>query len=407
MTSEPTTAFVWIWLPGAQDPVVCGRIDADRSPVTFTYGRQYLDRSDAVPIYEPELPLQAGTQTTASGTGLPLCIDDAMPDSWGRHLVNHRLGKPTTDFSDLTYLLQSGSNRIGALDFQSDQRTYVARESKPPSLRQLAEAIEAITAGKPVDPELADVLINGTLIGGARPKAVLTGGGKQLIAKFSRSTDTYLWVQSEFVAMELARRAGLHVAPVEIMSAGERLALLVERFDRTAGGHRRRMVSALTILGFNTFPDGRYATYAGLAHQIRAQFVDPDATLRELFSRISFNILCGNTDDHGRNHAAFVDSHGLALTPAYDITPQQRTGEAAQQAMAYTDDIANRDSRIELLLAAAGVYHLADGEARDIVAEQVHVIRGHWDEVCDTAKLTQTQRGSFMNHQFLNPHAFQ
>ncbi len=61
MTSEPTTAFVWIWLSGAENPVVCGRIDADRSPVTFTYGRHYLNRSDAVPIYEPELPLQAGT----------------------------------------------------------------------------------------------------------------------------------------------------------------------------------------------------------------------------------------------------------------------------------------------------------------------------------------------------------
>ncbi len=58
-----------------------------------------------------------------------------MPDSWGRHLVNHRLGNPTADFSDLTYLLQSGSNRIGALDFQSDQKTFVARESTPPSLR--------------------------------------------------------------------------------------------------------------------------------------------------------------------------------------------------------------------------------------------------------------------------------
>jgi serine/threonine-protein kinase HipA len=407
MTSEPTTAFVWIWLPGAEDPVVCGRIDADRTPVTFTYGRQYLDRSDAVPIYEPELPLRIGPQTTASGIGLPLCIDDAMPDSWGRHLVNHRLGKPTTEFSDITYLLQSGSNRIGALDFQSDQKTYVARESTPPSLQQLAESVEAITAGKPVAPALADILINGTLIGGARPKAVLADEGKQLIAKFSRSTDTYLWVQSEFVAMELASRVGIHVAPVEIVRAGDRLGLLVERFDRTAGGHRRRMVSALTILGLNTFPDGRYATYAGLAHQIRAQFVDPDATLRELFSRISFNILCGNTDDHGRNQAAFVDSTGLTLTPAYDIAPQQRAGETAQQAMSYTDDIGNRDSRIELLAAAAGIYHLADREARDIVAQQVHVIRSHWDEVCDVAELTQTQRDSLMDHQFLNPHAFE
>jgi serine/threonine-protein kinase HipA len=59
MTSEPTTALVWIWLPEATSPVVCRRIDADRSQVTFTYGRRYLDCSDAVPIYEPELPLRS------------------------------------------------------------------------------------------------------------------------------------------------------------------------------------------------------------------------------------------------------------------------------------------------------------------------------------------------------------
>ena len=75
--------------------------------------------------------------------------------------------------------------------------------------------------------------------------------------------------------------------------------------------------------------------------------------------------------------------------------------------MAYTDDIGNRDSRIEPLVAAAGIYHLDAAEARDIVAAQVDVIRTHWTEVCDIAELTQSQRDSFMHHQFLNPHAFQ
>lgn len=71
---------------------------------------------------------------------------------------------------------------------------------------------------------------------------------------------------------------------------------------------------------------GRYGSYVDLAVQIRSRFTEADVTLRELFSRISFNILVSNTDDHPRNHAAFWDGHNLTLTPAYDICPQNRTG---------------------------------------------------------------------------------
>lgn len=407
MTSEPTEAFVWIWLPHSDQPVVCGRLDARQEPYTFTYGRSYLARPDAVPIFERELPLRSGLHTSTSGPRLPLCIDDAMPDSWGRQVIQFRRGEPTAEFGELTYLLESGSDRVGALDFQASSTTYVPRESTNPTLDDLYAASEAVNeSDDSVDRRLVDVLLNGTLMGGARPKAVLTVDGRPMIAKFSKSTDTFPWVQSEYVAMELARRAGVRVAPVEITAVGDRLALLVERFDRYGNTFRRRVVSALTVLGFNTFPDGRYATYAGLAHQIRNQFQSPDFELRELYARISFNILCGNTDDHGRNHAAFVEEAGLVLTPAYDISPQPRTGRTASQAMAYTDDLADRDSRVAALVTAAGIYHLDAVEGQEIVDQQVDVIRQNWDDVCDAAHLARAERSSLLPLQFLNPHAF-
>ena len=408
MTSEQTECFVWIWLPDATEPVVCGRLDSAAEPLTFTYGRTYLGRPDAVPIFEPELPLRAGAQTSISGTRLPLCVDDTMPDSWGRQVVQYRRGQTTAEYGELTYLLESGSDRVGALDYQTSPTVYTPREQTNPTLDDLYDAIDAVDTGslEHVDPRLVDVLLNGTLLGGARPKAILSVDGRPVIAKFSKSTDTFPWVQAEFVAMELARRAGLNVAPVEVVAVGDRQALLVERFDRHNNGCRRRVVSALTVLGFNTFPDGRYATYAGVAHQIRAQFEDPNQQLRELFGRIAFNILCGNTDDHGRNHAAYVNPAGLALTPAYDIAPQPRTGRNANQAMAYTDELGDRDSRVGLLVDAAGIYHLDRHEAVAIVDAQVTVIREQWDEVGDIARLTAADRNSLLGLQFLNPHAF-
>lgn len=114
--------------------------------------------------------------------------------------------------------------------------------------------------------------------------------------------------------MELARRAGLEVASVELTEALGKDVLLVERFDRPASGGRRALVSALTILGLDEW-GGRYASYETLADEIRARFADPRATLRELFSRLTFNILAGNTDDHARNHAVFWDGADLTLTP--------------------------------------------------------------------------------------------
>ncbi len=405
MASEPTTAFVWIWLPDAIEPVICGRIDEQRGRSSFTYARSYRDRSEALPIYQPELPLTVGPQFAASGSGLPLCLDDALPDAWGRRLINHRLGAPTGEFSELTYLLESGSNRIGALDFQQSPTDYQARSTDHPSLDDLATAAQCIEAGEPVNSELEAALLHGTTIGGARPKASLTDGERHFIAKFSSSTDPYPVVQGEYVAMELARLAGLNVSKVQIAKAAGKYSLLVERFDRDRGGHRRRMVSALTVLGLTPYPEGRYATYVDLAHKIRELCVEPDATLRELYTRISFNVLCGNTDDHGRNHAFLIGPAGLALSPAFDICPQARSGRDARQAMAFAPD-GGRAANINEFVAAAPVYHLDRVEAQTIVDHQVAVIEEKWDDVCDAAELTTLQRRAFMRRQFLNPGVF-
>ena len=50
---HPSDAFVWVWLPGAVEPVVAGRL-IDRGPVvTFVYGRSYLRRAEAVALDLP------------------------------------------------------------------------------------------------------------------------------------------------------------------------------------------------------------------------------------------------------------------------------------------------------------------------------------------------------------------
>ncbi|GAA5658477.1 hypothetical protein Brsp06_04861 [Brucella sp. NBRC 13694] len=415
MTSkaDATEAFVWMWLPGATEPVVAGRLDQDGERLLFTYGTSYRRRRSAISLYEPELPLQEGVIAPINGLQMASCIRDASPDAWGRRVIINRLTgkKPDAagvpEISELTFLLQSGSDRIGALDFQASATEYVPRLAAQASLAELMEAAALIEKGVPLTPALDQALNHGTSIGGARPKALIDDGAKKFIAKFSAANDTYSVVKAEFIAMKLAAACELSAAPVSMTRAAHKDVLLIERFDRTHtkdGWTRHAMVSALTMLGLDEMM-ARYASYEDLAELIRHRFTDPKDTLKELYGRICFNVLCGNTDDHARNHAAFWDGRMLTLTPAYDICPQGRTGNEATQAMLIKGD--SRASTLATLLAAAPDYHLKETEAAALIEHQITTIAEHWQGVCDEADLNPVDRKLFAGRQFLNSYALE
>ncbi|WP_038130601.1 type II toxin-antitoxin system HipA family toxin [Thioclava indica] len=403
-------AYVWIWLPGETEPVVAGRITQSGDSYTFNYGTSYLNRKDAIPIYEPELPLRRGLIEPAAGLSMAGCIRDGSPDAWGRRVIINRLVGPKAgdaearDLTELTYLLESGSDRIGALDFQESATEYVPRLKAEASYEDLLEAAAHIEKGVPLTPALDQALNHGTSIGGARPKALIDNGDRTLIAKFSSSTDLYSVVKAEFIAMKLAAACGLNVAPVSMIAAGGKDVLLIERFDRIKakdGWQRKAMVSALTMLGLDEMM-ARYASYEELAEIIRHRFTDPKGTLRELYGRIVFNILCGNTDDHARNHAAFWDGKMLTLTPAYDICPQGRTGNEATQAMLIKGQ--NRMSTLQSCLSVAPDFLLTEDDAETIIEDQITVIAGEWGAICDDVRLTEIDKNLFAGRQFLNPY---
>jgi serine/threonine-protein kinase HipA len=170
---------VWTWLPGADDPVVAGRIELADGIVRFNYGRSYLDRPGAIPLFLPELPLQAGVIEPLGGLTMPGCIADAGPDAWGQRVVmSHILGAGAKDgdpavFGPITYLLHSGSDRIGALDFQADSNAYLSRDDASAPLEDLMRAADLVNDNLPLPPALDLALLHGSSVGGARPKALL------------------------------------------------------------------------------------------------------------------------------------------------------------------------------------------------------------------------------------------
>ncbi len=409
----PEEAYVWIWLPGATTPVVAGRISRDGARLIFNYGQSYLDRNDRIAIHEPELPLRSGAIAPEAGLSMAGCLRDASPDAWGRRVIlNRAFGRKGKDMDtaaldELTYLLESGSDRIGALDFQHSPTEYVPRTAQTASLEELLSAAEKIEKGEPLTPDLDQALLHGTSLGGARPKAMIQDGDTKMIAKFSSSTDTYNVVKAEFVATRLAAKSGLDVAAVHLEHVAGKDVLLVDRFDRAKtidGWTRKAIVSALTLFGLDEMM-ARYASYEDLAEIVRHRFSSPRATLHELYGRLVFNILCGNTDDHARNHASFWDGEHLTLTPAYDICPQSRSGNVASQAMLIVGE--NRTSTLATCLEAAPNFLLSQNAAKDIIARQVAAIRDGWDHVCKEAALTEVERNLFAQRMFLNDFIFE
>jgi len=413
MNSEYTGVFVWIWLPGETEPVVAGKLTAAGPTYRFNYGQSYLQRENAIAIYDAELPLRQGLLPLLPGLTIPGCLRDAAPDAWGRRvLLNKRFGRKASNIDpaaldELTYLVESGSDRIGALDFQLSPSQYEPRQASSTSLEELIEASERVEKGIPLPPELALALQHGTSIGGARPKALIENDSRKFIAKFSSSSDLYSVVKAEYVAMRLAAMAGLDVAPVALQRAAGKDVLLVERFDRratTKGWQRKSLVSALTLLTLDEMM-ARYASYETLAERVRIRFDSAPETLRELFSRIVFNILIGNTDDHARNHAAFWDGRMLKLTPAYDLCPQPRLGQIATQAMLIAG--ADRSSQIATCLTAAPQFFLSKEDATDCIVKQVECITQNWSTVCGEASLSEVDQNVLWGNQILNPYVFE
>ncbi|MFF1829287.1 type II toxin-antitoxin system HipA family toxin [Paenarthrobacter sp. NPDC058040] len=398
--------YVWVWLPGTTTPVPAGRLrEGAPGQFSFDYGRRYLKRSNAISL-APTLPLSEQTFGPTGSMGLPGALRDASPDAWGRRVVQYQVtgdrgdDADTGDLDERTYLLNSGSNRFGAIDFQKSATDYVPRAAAPAPLETLLNAADLVEAGEDLPFELERALLSGTAMGGARPKSVIHHSGHEYIAKFTASNDHFPVVGAEATSMFLAEKAGLNVARTRVESVLGRSVLLVERFDRTNDGGRILATSALTMTGLDEL-QARSGSYVEFLDALRNNGA-PEGTASELFARIAFNMSISNSDDHLRNHAALWDGSVATLSPAYDLSPMRRSGETASQAIAY-DRNGTKRNNLSDLITARSLYDLTKAEANNIVARIEDAIREHWAEAADFGMLTNADKRLLWERQFLNP----
>ena len=387
--------FVYIVLPSETKFVTAGRYrrSIDRHGIAagrFVYGKSYLARDNAVPIDPIELKLGTRTHETNLLKGIFGSLRDASPDHWGRRVIERRFGSPGPD--EMDYLLHSPDDRAGALGFGPNKEPPATRRefNRKLDLGRLQEFADAIVQDEEL-PKCADaerareLMLEGTSMGGARPKAVVEDDGALWIVKFNRPDDKWNHAKVERAMLELALACGIHRAESKLTTIGDRDALLVKRFDRvgTNNGYRRtRMLSALTLLrAEDTHQDRGKWSYVVLAEELRRISANPKADAAELFRRMCFNALITNNDDHPRNHAVLAIENDWRLSPAYDLIPAMPIS-IEHRDLALECGNMGRYAHAENLLSQSARFLLKADEARAIVDSVEGIVRERWYEIC-------------------------
>jgi len=344
-----------------------------------------------------ELRLGPRVYETTMMKGVFGALRDASPDSWGRRVIERHAGK--SPLSELDYLLESPDDRAGALSFGLSQQPPAPRRkfNQTILLAKLQAKADAIVNDEepPADPEVTqagELLLEGTSMGGARPKAVVENDEGLWIAKFNRSDDRWNYARIEHAMLVLARACGLTTAESRVVSIGARDVLLVKRFDREkteAGYQRARMVSALTLLRTDDSPQFMDKwSYVVLAEELRRVSAEAKKDATELFRRMCFNALISNTDDHPRNHAIIAKSHDWKLSPAYDLTPTPHVSiERRDLAMICGDQ--GRLANATNLLSQAARFLLPEEDARSIVEAMKDRVKRTWYETARSAGVSE------------------
>ena len=390
MTSE-RECYVYIVPPGTTEFVTAGRFEVSVNPDgdsvgRFFYGRRYLERSDAVELDPVELHLRRGPYETARMEGFFGAIRDAMPDFWGRRVIERNTGH--TQLEEFDYLMYGPDDRAGALGFGLNVQPppQENRFNRTMDLEWLQAAADAISCDEPnledaTTRQAEELMLVGTSMGGARPKVVVEHEQNLWVAKFSRHDDRWNHPRVEHGLLRLAQKCGISVAKHRIANVVGRDVLLVRRFDRERtekGYQRHRMVSALTMLQSDDSPTSRRDwSYILFADELRRVSRVPETDLRELFARMCFNAVVSNLDDHPRNHAILAKGRDWQLSPAFDLTPTPMIAmDRRDLAMACGDE--GRYANQKNLLSDHGRFLLNEEDAVTILNKIVETVRNSW-----------------------------
>lgn len=402
------TRKIYVRVGGAGVPVGEVLFDAEpggRETSTFTYADSWLKHRNRFDL-APHMPLGSApfyANKATDGSSLPSPIADGTPDSWGRAVIKMALGGRA--LTDLDYLLEADDFlRSGALRYYdgpgNDATALAPPKSGPgqasiPRLLDLEQIVVEARAFE-TDPvhyrERRAKMIGGDLLrnavgtlGGARPKVnARAEDGSLWIVKLAKIDDQYAIARAEVMALELAGRVGIAAAEASVLSSSQRFPVaIVKRFDRNDQGTRFPFISAQTYMGLAGADPGNYVD---IAMQMRAFSRDPKADMRELFRRLTFNVLIQNTDDHLRNLGFLYRGGGKwGLSPAFDVNPVPEEGTTLKTPIS---ELHGNELNIDAVIEAAPFFEVEADEAAAIASTMASVIKDEWRAIGKKVAMT-------------------
>ena len=368
--------------------------------ICFYFERDFLDSGyDIAPLrasinsvsVRNGLPVYGEAEKLFSG--LPSFIADSLPDHWGNKVFNEWAKTnhiSTRNLSSLDRLAYIGRRGMGALEFLPP----TVEEMEQPFKVEIAElyrlAQSALNEAKKFKTEIQpDFLIEslfkvGTSAGGRRPKAIInlhpeTGecysgqvaapapGYIPMIIKFDEHSEIPT-TRIEYSYYLMAKDAGLHIMPSQLVEGEQAAHFLTERFDRSDG----KKIHVQTLAAMNPAADS-YESLFDAACQIGIL----PAELKQLFLLTVMNVLSGNVDDHNKNFSFLMSDDGVwHIAPAYDFTfsvDPSAPGYVNRHCMT----IGNKNSDIERgdLLELAKRYNIKGADA--LIEKAISVVSGY------------------------------
>jgi serine/threonine-protein kinase HipA len=328
-----------------------GTLADDGRGILFEYAPQAIERGlELSPMHQP-LPRKGQAAASLVGKpyfdGLPGFIADALPDGWGRLLMDRalsRAGRNPRTVSVLERLAIVGNRAMGALSFEpADDDGLSAEVLELKTIAQQVIALQTETLQSvDLDFQLKHLMQLGGSPQGARPKVlanydlntqqltsgspsalVLTGDAKPWLIKFPAQGEHREVCAIEELYARAARQAGAEMPKSQFFDLDKKLAAFgVERFDRvvqTNGDVLR--VPMLSLSAYFEVDHHLPALDYEAVLLATLQITGDQRELIKAFERCVLNVLLHNRDDHSRNFAFLMNPQGRwQLSPIFDLT---------------------------------------------------------------------------------------
>ena len=407
MATGKFNIYVFAHWKGMEQPQLIGTLSAlyakGKKAFSFEYEKSWIQSKEQL-LLDPDIQFYSGPQYPNSKVNFGVFLD-SMPDTWGKTLMKRRAaqqankkGEKAKTLYEIDYLLGVyDESRMGALRFKTTidgpflDNTNTSPTPPWSSVGELQEAVKQFENdhdNELVKKWLTVLMAPGSSLGGARPKANILDTDKNIwIAKFPAKNDTIDKAAWEYLAYQLAIKAGITMAECKIQKiTGNYNTFFTKRFDRE-NGERIHFASAMTMTGNNEdIIKDATASYLELAEFIQNHGCNIEENLQQLWKRIVFNIAISNTDDHLRNHGFILTKKGWELSPAYDLNPS-----IDKDGLALNIDIDN--NALDYNLAkSVGAYFRLNNNQMDIIIDEVISVVSTWKEVASKIGISKKEQ---------------